>query len=467
MTATFRVSCGKLHHHHNPCSFAITAGASMMASMQECKSDDRITALQGRGNGAACNIFENCAFVLTRKAAYADELSALIATCGGKVLKTIPKSSKRRVFFVVSWLEDDDGRLGVASDRGACVVSPGYVRACADSGNLLDFTAWSAGDMLSNIFKEKSMQMIFLKPCPDEAREREEQPQPFSEYLSFLETDWFTPQHSERKKIYTIALESQTASKPRCASTTLNEMIVRDFFSAFFGLEVIALPPLRLYTGGVKGVDTRPLIDVAKTESKKRKRKQLQTLHSRKNKEDGHIEIEVIDFIAAMKPFLPKDGYALVAITQEDLFEENIPGANQQVLGRAAGQDLVCAISTHSLSKSKGKRTMLLRERLNLLNTAAHEVLHIFALDHCGYYLCTMSAHFAEDYIYPVEVDRPDGKVATFTSAALCPICVQKLQRAIGFNVRGRYKRLQEFYDKGGWNAQAAWISRALAALRD
>ena len=125
----------------------------------------------------------------------------------------------------------------------------------------------------------------------------------------------------------------------------------------------------------------------------KRKRPRFEPLLSRRTK-DGTLQLEVIDLIAAMKELLPADGFALIILVDEDIYESGREG--DELLGRAAGQDLVCVASTHTLGNTKGKgdtkpdpaaiakwggetRTQL----LNLLNTAVHEILHIFALDHC------------------------------------------------------------------------------------
>lgn len=171
--------------------------------------------------------------------------------------------------------------------------------------------------------------------------------------------------------------------------------------------------------------------------------------------EPQRMQLEAIDTIAALKPLLPRNGYCLVVITEEDLYEEAI---DSQVLGRAAGQDFVCVCSTYSLRVASGHPSVAdeALERLNLLNTAAHEVMHIFALDHCAFYLCTMSAHLEETI--------RDGKDDSYTSVCVCPVCLRKLQYALGFDISKRYDRLYNFYRSNGWTAQSQWIQKARKA---
>ena len=59
----------------------------------------------------------------------------------------------------------------------------------------------------------------------------------------------------------------------------------------------------------------------------------------------------------------------------------------------------------------------------------SHELCHIFGLKHCYYFSCAMN------------------ESTSITEAAtqplfLCPICLRKMQKAVGFNVLERYKQL-------------------------
>ena len=201
---------------------------------------------------------------------------------------------------------------------------------------------------------------------------------------------------------------------------------------------------------------------------RKRKRPRYEPLLSRRA-QDGTLQLEVIDLIAAMKELLPEDGFALIIVTDEDLYESG--REDDQLLGRAAGQDLVCVVSTHTLSttegKGKGGRALnpgsiaewgdeSRMQLLNLLNTAVHEVLHIFALDHCAMYLCTMAAGVSAP---STDSDLP------YTSVCLCPCCVRKLQLAVGFGFGQRLKTLESWYRRHSFDKQAKWAAAAYEAL--
>ena len=64
---------------------------------------------------------------------------------------------------------------------------------------------------------------------------------------------------------------------------------------------------------------------------------------------------------------------------------------------------------------------------VNVLQTLTHEIGHIFGLRHCQWLACLMqgSNHLEEADQRPLD---------------LCPICLRKLQSAIGFHLKDRYK---------------------------
>lgn len=64
---------------------------------------------------------------------------------------------------------------------------------------------------------------------------------------------------------------------------------------------------------------------------------------------------------------------------------------------------------------------------IHVLQTLTHEIGHILGLRHCQWLACLMqgSNHLEESDRRPLNV---------------CPICLRKLQSAIGFNIVERYK---------------------------
>jgi predicted Zn-dependent protease len=443
------------------------------------------------GSDSGSTLFAGIVFVISRSEA--PDVDALLATAitdsGGKVLKGIPKRSQKRsrpIMFVVSWLEEDDGRLAQASYADATLVTPGYIRACISARAILDFTVWSEGTYSPHnprLLGEEDISSLFLRPCPPESRELEEQPQPYDEFVTFLDLGregggWFTPRSTDRKFVYVMSLVSidsdggATATDGGRISAKQIEPIIVEFLTAFLGTHVKTLPPRTLHRNGIEGIDSRPLVDMQvwgkKSNGKKRAKtsNRYEALYARQSKQDQHLEIEVIDTLAALKPLLPKDSYALVIVTEEDLYEEAIGGHNQQLLGRAAGQDLVCLCSTYTLSNFMVRESIprdayftnatYLHGLLNLLNTAVHEVLHIFALDHCAYYLCTMAA--------VCDSSSEAHTARGVTAVCLCPVCLRKLHYSVGFDIVSRYRTLTAFYLNHGFESQASWAKRALSA---
>ena len=147
------------------------------------------------------------------------------------------------------------------------------------------------------------------------------------------------------------------------------------------------------------------------------------------------------------------------------------------LLGRAAGQDLVCLGSTFSyrvaLQSQKSdcstieRSPMVKSEMLNLLNTLAHEILHIYALDHCAFYQCTMAAGILRP---PTYGGRQQKKTKTKTKAkskaltttmGLCPVCIRKFKYVAEFTSHSfRYRQLENFYASHEYRYQAEWCKQ-------
>jgi len=66
-----------------------------------------------------------------------------------------------------------------------------------------------------------------------------------------------------------------------------------------------------------------------------------------------------------------------------------------------------------------------------------HEITHMFGVLHCVYFSCIMngSNHAEENTVKPVE---------------LCPVCLRKLQKTIGFNIVERYQELNKVCENFG-----------------
>ena len=63
---------------------------------------------------------------------------------------------------------------------------------------------------------------------------------------------------------------------------------------------------------------------------------------------------------------------------------------------------------------------------------ASHEICHLFGMSHCAYFACAMN-------------ESKSILQAENQPLFLCPVCLRKLQKALGFDVVERYKDLCSF----------------------
>jgi len=96
--------------------------------------------------------------------------------------------------------------------------------------------------------------------------------------------------------------------------------------------------------------------------------------------------------------------------------------------------------------KPVDKSTIIFRSCMVMV----HEIGHMFGLKHCIFYDCVMngSNHLEE------------SKKRTFHE---CPVCLRKLQSAVGFNIVERYKALWETCESlsGHFERAAKWYEQA------
>jgi hypothetical protein len=78
---------------------------------------------------------------------------------------------------------------------------------------------------------------------------------------------------------------------------------------------------------------------------------------------------------------------------------------------------------------------------------------HMFGLRHCIYFLCLMNGSN--------HIDEADAR-----PLAVCPVCLRKLERSIGFDVVQRYEALERFYTGAGLRDEAAWVTERLGEIR-
>lgn len=150
-------------------------------------------------------------------------------------------------------------------------------------------------------------------------------------------------------------------------------------------------------------------------------------------------------------PRLPKDAVASIAFTTSDLW----PGDNWNfVFGQAS---LAYRVGVWSLYRFGDPNENEAAYRLCLrraLQTATHEMGHMFSMHHCIFYDCNMcgSNHLEEADSRPM---------------ALCPQCLAKLYYATGVEPKQRFEKLIAFCKKHGLEEEQAFYEKSLAAISE
>lgn len=202
--------------------------------------------------------------------------------------------------------------------------------------------------------------------------------------------------------------------------------------------------------------------------------------------ETGKLQLLVTDVLNYLKTCLPADGYCIIGLTWVDLY----PGEEWNfVLGESSCVD-GCAVMSfgHFEPQSYENRQLYVTDgphhsddvpvlplsegfhcgknnltfsslpetknsqddfRLyledfadiqtvgkqmiwRLLRVTSHEVCHVFGMAHCSYFTCAMN-------------ESKSILQAENQPLFLCPVCLRKLQKAVGFNVIERYRALSSF----------------------
>ncbi|MCY1008298.1 archaemetzincin [Nannocystis pusilla] len=179
----------------------------------------------------------------------------------------------------------------------------------------------------------------------------------------------------------------------------------------------------------------------------------MAALKARKRDRGAYDQYDTRTILSGMKPRVPADAYALVAVTTSDLYPA--PGWNF-VFGYASFDERVGVYSFarfdpafYGEARGPGVRPKILRRCLGLL---VHEVGHMFGLYHCVHFHCIMNGcnHLDESDRAPLH---------------LCPVCRRKLQYAIAFDPAVRERQLAEFFRAHDMADDAARSERLLAAI--
>ncbi len=196
-----------------------------------------------------------------------------------------------------------------------------------------------------------------------------------------------------------------------------------------------------------------PAIDLAKLKKHQGRRKRHNKMRWRQRRSGA--QAHTTDILKLLKGMLPDDGFLLIGVTGYDLYPDDDWNF---VFGIATFRDRVGVYSTarydpafySSKVSMPGFEEIVLRRTVNVM---AHEIGHMFGLEHCVYYKCAMngSNSLAETDSSPLH---------------LCPVCLRKLQHGAGFDIQKRYQGLERIYRKSGLAEEADWAKRRTERLR-
>lgn len=236
-------------------------------------------------------------------------------------------------------------------------------------------------------------------------------------FRQYLACDPVLPQ-GERHVLYVQPLGDFTAGQRKIVALT------SDFMGLYFNLPVKTLPDLPLALIPSKARRLMPRWGY----------RQLLTPY-------------ILDEV--LKPKLPADGAALLALTATDLYPRD---SWQFVFGEASLSDRVGVWSIFRFgdptSGLEAFRLCLLRS----IATASHETGHMFSLQHCIKHPCNMNGSETLE-----ESDRQP--------LALCPECLAKICWATKTRPLDHLGRLADFCRRNGLAKEEAFYRKQMAAL--
>lgn len=164
---------------------------------------------------------------------------------------------------------------------------------------------------------------------------------------------------------------------------------------------------------------------------------------TRTNRQSGKPQILTTDVLDWLDVVLPADAFCAVALTTTDLYPE--PSWNF-VFGQATFFERTGVFSFARYDprfdgeqRTQATPTLVLRRSLKVMT---HEIGHMFGIEHCIRFRCLMngSNHLGETDATPMDV---------------CPVCLRKLEHAVGFDPLTRERTLEAWRRAHGLIAEA------------
>lgn len=259
-------------------------------------------------------------------------------------------------------------------------------------------------------------------------------PAPFTPISPPLENDWLA-EHAERGQTFDMYVRGRP-NRPGAERRTIYLVpigppggpaieVLAEFARAHFQLPVKVAPAIAIEATGAHVRDR-----------------------------GSYRQLLAPEVLEHLKTRLPPDGYALIGLTDVDLYPED---SWNFVFGMATFRERVGVYSTARYHPSfygeadhyPAPEYWVMRRSLKVM---AHEIGHMFGMEHCTYYECVMngSNHLEE-------TDRRPPH--------LCPVCLRKLHYAIGFDPDRRYRDLERFFRKNKLGPEADWVRARAEAI--
>lgn len=159
------------------------------------------------------------------------------------------------------------------------------------------------------------------------------------------------------------------------------------------------------------------------------------------------------DIIRGIKEFKVKDTYCILAVTNNDLY----PRDSWNFVFGLADMTNHCGVFSFARHAVQIEGTDMTEEQRLLVthrrscSTMVHEIGHMFGLQHCIYYECTMNG------------SNGSFELAAHPNRTLCPICLAKLKINCKFDCRARYNKLIEASQEFGFIKDVAFYSEIIA----
>jgi len=154
-------------------------------------------------------------------------------------------------------------------------------------------------------------------------------------------------------------------------------------------------------------------------------------------------QYDAANVLAWLKSRVPEDALVYTAVTGADLYHGNL----NFVFGVGSLAERVGLYSVHRYGTDY---PVLLRRALKVMN---HEVGHIFSLPHCIFYKCSVNGSNS--------LTESDGRPIHY-----CPVCLAKLQKALGFDPPKRFAALAAFYRSVGFSEDAVFVEKRSALVK-